>query len=88
MTYLGILYAGPTRESDWKAGISTEVRHSRPEGFSREPSAMPNPVLPCEILEGFERPLTGGKAEEAEEGHSQYHHARHRDGLYLFQACL
>jgi hypothetical protein len=33
MTYLGILYAGPTRASDWKAGISRRLRHSRPDGL-------------------------------------------------------
>jgi hypothetical protein len=31
MTNLGTLYAGPTSDSDWKAGISTEVRQSRPD---------------------------------------------------------
>jgi hypothetical protein len=30
--YLGTLYAGPTRDSDWKPGISMKVRHSRPDG--------------------------------------------------------
>jgi hypothetical protein len=32
MTYLGILYTGQTRESDWKPPNSMKVRHSRPDG--------------------------------------------------------
>jgi hypothetical protein len=36
MSYLGTLYAGQTRESDWKAGISMEVRHSRPDARPRD----------------------------------------------------